>query len=190
MNNFKIINILLLLFFVLTGCNDSRHIQSYRMPKKDFGLANEIEKGSKQNNNVSGLSWSLPETWAPSDGHSMRLASFNVPYSKGVGDLSIVSLSGESGGLVANVNRWRRQIDLDPIDEQEILASAVNGESRIGPFRLFRLVNDANKEKAILAAVLPIGSKTFFIKLTASQQGISELRFSFMEFCSSIGEAK
>ena len=190
MNNFKIINILLLLFFVLTGFNDSRHIQSYRMPKKDFGLANEIEKGSKQNNNVSGLSWSLPETWAPSDGHSLRLASFNVPYSKGVGDLSIVSLSGESGGLVANVNRWRRQIDLDPIDEQEILASAVNGESRIGPFRLFRLVNDANKEKAILAAVLPIRSKTFFIKLTASQQGISELRFSFMEFCSSIGEAK
>jgi len=38
--------------------------------------------------------------------------------------------------------------------------------------------------------VLPIVSKTFFIKLTASQQGISELRFSFMEFCSSIGETK
>ena len=190
MSNSKIINIVLLLLFVFTGCNDSRHIQSYRMPKKDFGLANEAEKESKQNKNVSGLSWSLPETWAPSEGHSMRLASFDVPYSKGVGDLSVVSLSGASGGLVANVNRWRRQIDLDPVDEQEILASAVNGESRIGPFRLFRLVNDSNKEKAILAAVLPSGGKTFFIKLTASQQGISELRFSFMEFCSSIGEAK
>ena len=120
----------------------------------------------------------------------MRLASFDVPYSNGVGDLSIVSLSGESGGLVANVNRWRRQIDLESIDEEEILSSAVNGNSRIGPFRLFRLVNDSNKGKAILAAVLPSGGKTFFIKLTASEQGINELRFSFMEFCSSIGEAK
>ena len=190
MSNFKIINFLLLLLFFLTGCNDSRHIQSYRMPKKDFGLSGEIEKGSKQNNNISDLSWSLPETWAPSEGHSMRLASFDVPYSAGIGDLSIVSLSGTSGGLTANVNRWRRQIDLDPIDEKKILSSAVNGQSRIGPFRLFRLVNDSNKEKAILAAVLPSGGKTFFIKLTASQQGINELRFSFMEFCSSIGEAK
>ena len=98
MSNFKIINSLLVSLFVLTGCNESRHIQSYRMPKKDFGLSSEIEKGSKQNKNVSGLSWSLPETWAPSEGHSMRLASFNAPYSDGVGDLSIVSLSDKDIG--------------------------------------------------------------------------------------------
>ena len=184
---FNTLTFVLLIFFC---CGDSKHIQSYRMPKKDFGVFSKKEELITQKKNVSGLSWSLPETWVPSEGHSMRLASFNTPYSNGVGDLSIVSLSGESGGLEANVNRWRRQIDLKPISEEEILISAVNGNSQIGQFLLFRLVNESNKDKAILAVVMPSGSKTFFIKLTASQKGIDELRFSFMEFCSSIGEAK
>ena len=190
MNNFIKINILFFGLYVFFSCSDNRYIQSYRMSKKDFGLEKVSQKENLESKNISGLSWILPNTWVASEGHSMRLASFDVPYSNGVGDLSIVSLSGESGGLVANVNRWRRQIDLDTIDEQEILSSAVNGNSRIGPFWLFRLVNDSNKNKAILATVLPSGDKTFFIKLTASQKGISELRFAFLEFCSSIGEAK
>ena len=180
---------LFLFTFIIYSCDENKHVKSYRLPKTNFNISkNEAPKDIRKN--VNGISWDLPQTWVPSDGHSMRLASFDVPYSNGVGDLSIVSLSGESGGLVANVNRWRRQIDLESIDEEEILASAVNGNSRMGPFRLFRLVNDSNKVKAILAAVLPSGGKTFFIKLTASEQGINELRFSFMEFCSSIGEAK
>ena len=180
---------LFLFTFIICACDENKHVKSYRLPKTNFNVSeNQVPKDIPKN--VKGIGWDLPQAWVPSDGHSMRLASFDVPYSNGVGDLSIVSLSGESGGLVANVNRWRRQIDLESIDEEEILASAVNGNSRMGPFRLFRLVNDSNKVKAILAAVLPSGGKTFFIKLTASEQGINELRFSFMEFCSSIGEAK
>ena len=180
---------LFLFTFIICSCDENKHIKSYRLPKTNFNVSeNEVPKDIPKN--VKGIGWDLPKAWVPSDGHSMRLASFDVPYSNGVGDLSIVSLSGESGGLVANVNRWRMQIDLESIDEEEILASAVNGNSRMGPFRLFRLVNDSNKGKAILAAVLPSGGKTFFIKLTASEQGINELRFSFMEFCSSIGVAK
>jgi len=180
---------LFLFTIIIYSCDENKHVKSYRLPKTNFNISkNEAPIDIRKNG--KGIGWDLPQTWVPSDGHSMRLASFDVPYSNGIGDLSIVSLSGESGGLVANVNRWRRQIDLESIDEEEILASAVNGNSRIGPFRLFRLVNDSNKGKAILAAVLPSGGKTFFIKLTASQQGISELRFAFLEFCSSIGEAK
>ena len=58
---------------------------------------------------VTNLTWELPDSWIPSTGHSMRLASFDIPFSDGVGDLSIVSLGGASGGLLANVNRWRGQ---------------------------------------------------------------------------------
>ena len=50
-----------------------------------------------------------------------------------------------------------------------------------------KMVNNLNKEKAIIAAVLPTGNKTFFIKLTVSQQGLRELESVFEKFCSSIG---
>ena len=177
----------LTLTFFFIGCGSESNIKTYRTPKKDFGL--EIiqnEEISKKGNELN-LTWDLPETWVPSKGHSMRLASFDVPFSMGVGDLSIVSLSGSSGGLLANVNRWRSQVELKPISESDILTTSSVGESKMGPYRVFKMINDNNKGKAIIAAVLPTGEKTFFIKLTTDVQGISELELSFKKFCSSIG---
>ena len=59
----------------------------------------------------------------------------------------------------------------------------------MGPYRVFKMINENKKGKAIIAAVLPTGEKTFFIKLTTDVQGVSELEFSFKNFCSSIGES-
>ena len=172
---------------LLVGCDNSRHIQYYRTPKKNFGVEAIQTKENIQIKALKNLVWELPKNWIPSNGHSMRLASFDVPFSNGVGDLSIVSLSGISGGLLANVNRWRAQINLEPISENEILSVSEAGESKMGAFRIFKMVNNSSEERAILAAVLPTGEKTFFIKLTASRQGLYELELVFEKFCSSIG---
>jgi len=179
----------LILTFFFIGCGSESNIKSYRTPKKDFGLEIIQKEEISNKGNELNLTWNLPDTWVPSKGHSMRLASFDIPFSKGVGDLSIVSLSGSSGGLLANVNRWRGQVELDPISESDILTASSVGESKMGPYRIFKMINEKKKEKAIIAAVLPTGEKTFFIKLTADIQGISELEFSFKNFCSSIGES-
>ena len=179
----------LILTFFFIGCGSESNIKSYRTPKKDFGLEIIQKEEISNKGNELNLTWNLPDTWVPSKGHSMRLASFDVPYSKGVGDLSIVSLSGLSGGLLADVNRWRGQVELEPINETDILTTSTVGESKMGPYRVFKMINENKKGKAIIAAVLPTGEKTFFIKLTTDVQGISELEFSFKNFCSSIGES-
>ena len=190
MINFIKYSLLFLYIFLFTSCDENQHVKSFRAPKKNFGLEQQNNKPVISDNNVSGLSWDLPETWVASKGHSMRLASFDVPFSNGVADLSIVSLGGESGGLLANVNRWRKQINLVPITENEILSSSIKGESKIGPFRVFKMINESNRNKAILAAVLPTTAKTFYIKLTASIAGVTELELVFQKFCSSIGFLK
>ena len=183
-------SLLFIYIFLFFSCDEDRHVKSFRAPKKNFGLNQQNIKPVISNNNVSGLSWDLPSTWVPSKGHSMRLASFDIPFSNGVGDLSIVSLGGESGGLLANVNRWRKQINLVPITENEILSLSTKGESKIGPYRVFKMINESNINKAILAAVLPTTGKTFYIKLTASITGVAELELVFQKFCSSIGFLK
>ena len=179
----------LFLFIIFTGCDNNKHIQSYRTPKKDFGLSLQQPRSlAKENSKITtNLTWDLPKNWVPSTGHSMRLASFDAPFSNGVGDLSIVSLSGSSGGLLANVNRWRGQVDLNPISESDILTVSTVGESKMGAFRIFKMINDSNTQNAIIAAVLPTGEKTFFIKLTSTKDGILELQTVFEKFCSSIG---
>jgi|TARA_B110000263_G_scaffold176770_1_gene154509 hypothetical protein len=185
MNSKRKYIVLLVLLFVISSCDKNRHVKSYRMPKTDFNIIkNDVPKDLQ--NNVRGLSWIVPESWMPSEGHSMRLASFDTPFSKGVGDLSIVSLGGSSGGLVANVNRWRKQLRLDIMTETQIQDISVSGESKMGPFKFFRLVNDVQKDRAILAVVLPMDRETLFIKLTASLDGINELETVFTKFCSTI----
>ncbi len=181
----------LLFFLLLSGCNKNRHIQSYRTPKKDFGLQLEAPQPSPKTRSpdVTNLTWELPDSWIPSTGHSMRLASFDIPFSDGVGDLSIVSLGGASGGLLANVNRWRGQVNLSPISESEILTVSTVGESKMGPFRIFKMINDVDTLNAIIAAVLPTGQKTFFIKLTTTKKGVIELQSVFEKFCASIGNS-
>jgi len=180
-----------LFFLLLSGCDKNRHIQSYRTPKKDFGLQLEAPQPSSKTRSpdVTNLTWELPDSWIPSTGHSMRLASFDIPFSAGVGDLSIVSLGGASGGLLANVNRWRGQVNLSPISESEILTVSTVGESKMGPFRIFKMINDADTSNAIIAAVLPTGQKTFFIKLTTTKKGVIELQTVFEKFCASIGNS-
>ena len=180
---------LFLFAFIICSCDENKHVKSYRLPKTSFNISkNEAPKDIQKS--INGISWDLPQNWVPSDGHSMRLASFDVPFSRGIGDLSIVSLGSESGGLIANVNRWRKQIDLGPISESEIKTESIVGQSKSGSFRLFRLVNDSSQDKAILAAVLPMQGTTLFIKLTASQQGIIELETTFTQFCSSIDKVQ
>ena len=44
----------------------------------------------------------------------MRLASFNAPYGNGIADISVTNFSGDGGGLKANVNRWRKQLGMEP----------------------------------------------------------------------------
>ena len=135
------------------------------MPKADFGLPSNMEDSQVEKKDIKGLSWEIPSKWEVSDGHSMRLASFNVPFSNGIGDLSIVSLSGASGSIAANVNRWRGQLGLPNISEIKILSQAIKKENKLGAFDLFRLTNKEQKDKAILAAVMPMGAETLFIKL-------------------------
>ena len=110
----------------------------------------------------------------------MRLASFDVPFSKGVDDLSIMSLSGSSGGLLANVSRWRGQVELDPISESDILTTSSVGESKMGPYRIFKMINEKKKRRQLLRLYFLQVRKPFSLNLR--QIFRVELEFSFKNF--------
>ena len=174
----------ILLFIVSLSCDSSNHTRTYHLPKRKVN--NFTPSTVERETEVSRFTWEKPDSWIPAEGSSMRLASFEIPYSTGSGDLSIMELSGDGGGLGANVNRWRGQIGLGPLTKFEIEAEAKNRVSELGNYQLFRLVNLEKKESAFLAAIYPLESSALFIKLTASADGILELEKAFKAFCSSM----
>jgi len=174
----------ILLLLVSLSCDSGHHTRTYHLPKTKVNTftPSTVDKVTT----ISRFTWEKPASWIPAEGSAMRLASFEIPYSIGSGDLSIMELGGDGGGLEANVNRWRGQIGLDPLTKLEINDEAENGVSKLGNYQLFQLINLEKKESAFLAAVFPLESRTLFIKLTASVEGILEIEKDFKAFCSSM----
>ena len=115
----------------------------------------------------------------------MRLASYSAPFTEGVADISITNFSGEAGGMLANANRWRGQLNLSEYTLEDVKENTQRGQSGIGEYKLLKIVNGENEQSAFLCAVFELQTSTIFIKMTASISGIDELDAEFKSFCSS-----
>ena len=168
---------------ILQSCEQNTHIRTYRIAKpKPPDTAPRVEASKNKSN---GFNWKKPESWIPSSGSSMRLASFDVPFSDGTGDLSVIQLSGTGGGLEANVNRWRRQLNLEPQTLSEIEKEMIEKKVGLGVYNIIQIINE-EMDSAFLCAILPAGNQTLFVKLSANPHGIREIETDFILFCSSL----
>jgi hypothetical protein len=70
-----------------------------------------------------GLTWTAPAHWKAKPGSSMRKGSFTIAGEGGEGDLAITAFPGDVGGDLANLNRWRGQIQLPPVTQAEFDAA-------------------------------------------------------------------
>ena len=128
----------------------------------------------KRSTGTSGFTWDKPNSWNPSEGSSMRIASFAIPYSGGTGDLSVIQLSGTGGGIESNVNRWRQQLDLESQSLIEIENNISNRQGLLGDYSFLQIINQ-KIDRAFLCAVIPTKSHTIFVKLSIRPIGIFDL---------------
>ena len=176
-----IFSILILVF--LQSCGQDNHIRTYQLAKtKAIVNKPRVETPEKKS---TGFSWTKPGSWIASSGSSMRLASFDVPFSEGMGDLSVIQLGGTGGSIEANVNRWRRQLNLDSQSLFEIEKEMIDYKGGLGDYKIIRIINE-ELDSAFLCAILPAGNQTLFVKLSAGPKGIREIETDFISFCSSL----
>ena len=168
---------------IFQSCGQDTHIRTYRIAKTNMSDTAPLVKVPEIKS--AGFSWKKPESWIPSSGSSMRLASFDVPFSDGTGDLSVIQLSGTGGSLEANVNRWRRQLNLEPQTLSEIEKEMIENKGGLGVYNIIRIIN-GEMDSAFLCAILPAGNQTLFVKLSTKPHGIREIETDFISFCSSL----
>src|SRR5438034_7497143 len=73
--------------------------------------------------NATQIKWKKPETWTEVPPSSMRYASFSASSEDGGKiDISVVTFTGDGGSDADNINRWRGQIGLAPIDASAVTA--------------------------------------------------------------------
>jgi hypothetical protein len=99
-------------------------VREYEAPKEMFpqkSLVSEQLEQAQTSVQTSAISLKAPPGWRRQPPTPMRKASFVVEGADGAKvDISVTSFQGESGGLLANINRWRRQLGLDAVDAEHL----------------------------------------------------------------------
>ena len=133
---------LFVLCLCFSSCSKEQHINEFKVTKINDGITPEMRKEARgavsmldvemakgqAARSVQQFIWVKPDAWTEQKASAMRMASFATPNN---GD---VSVSSARGNLLANVNRWRGQVGLEPQSEAEMLGEIKKISSAVGQF--------------------------------------------------------
>ncbi len=178
------------LFFV-SGCGRDT-ITSYTVPKETPPARAEAHSEHDGHNHgpaAPRISWTTPAGWEEQPAGQMRAATFRVADAGKVVDIGIVPLPGQAGKDLDNVNRWRAQVGLEAITEEEMDRVAIPVTIAGSQSRLFDQAgeNAASGDKSrILAAILRKDGVAWFFKATGDDELVAQNRKAFIGFLESI----
>ena len=133
------------------------------------------------------LTWKTPAGWTEAPPTEMRVASFKVSSAGGKqADVSIVPLPGMAGTDSANVNRWRGQVGLSPMTDDELLKAAENVEAGGQPAQLYDIAGAGSNAQRILGVIQHRDGMAWFYKVTGDADLVEQQKPAFVEFLKSV----
>ena len=185
---------------LLAGCKD-REIVTYRAPKdpppvmpgampSSAPAAGDNMAGTAVPTGSDSLSWTAPTGWIAKAPGAMRKGSFTVKGADGAeADLSITAFPGDTGGLLANLNRWRGQLALPPLADNQLDGALEHADANGLHFEIVDFTGTAKGAPArIVGAVLSRPGETWFFKLMGPDALVASQKPAFLDFLRSVKE--
>lgn len=141
---------------------------------------------------VPKLHWKAPADWKEQPAGNVRIASFSITTPEGgKADMSVTQFPGDVGGALANVNRWRGQLGLPAVTEEDLPKLVKTTTAPAGEFSVTEFGNDnklieGSKHDAMIGAWLKQPERTWFFKLSGDAEIVSAQRDAFMAFLQSV----
>lgn len=156
-------------------------IQVIDVPKLGPELTGIVAKGPTDPR----LTYLLPDGWTETAPGPMRLVQFSIPALGKKAELSVTSLAGDAGGLLSNINRWRGQIELAPIEEDELgsMVSTISVKNR--QVQVVDLINSMT-DKRVITAVITTDTDTWFFKLEGTSAQLNDVKSQWDAFIQSV----
>jgi hypothetical protein len=138
------------------------------------------------------LSWTAPAAWQSRPASAMRKATFIIPGDTAgeQAELAVTAFPGNVGGNLANLNRWRQQLQLAPISAAELGSALVHvhaGDLHIDIAELLGPVPaDGKPRQRVVGAIVPFNGATWFFKLTGPDALVAREKAAFLAFVQTI----
>lgn len=185
----------LLLPLALAACRDSK-IEVYQIPKESAPppaplAATTPHPGMPGADAMAGatvataegpsLTWTAPAAWRPKGGSTMRKGSYAVgPQDGPAGDLAITAFPGDVGGDLANLNRWRAQLQLPPIEAGELAVALTPLEANGLKMLVADIDGGGDNAQKMLGAIVPFNGATWFFKLVGPAAVVAPEKEAFL----------
>jgi len=133
--------------------------------------------------------WDIPAGWRQVPPTQMLLAKFTIANTSGAADVTVSKFPGEVGGLLPNVNRWRGQVGLEPIEPTGLSQSTSSLDVPSGKATLVD-VNGTEpkngKETRLVGVIWPRNGETWFYKMTGNLRVVADQKDTFIKFVQSV----
>jgi hypothetical protein len=130
-------------------------------------------------------SWTVPAGWQEVPAAQFLLAEYSITGANGAkAEVNVAQLSGNGGGVLPNVNRWRGQIGLDPVDEIGLIKVTTKMAVAGGQATLVDMTGKDMSGEAmrLVAAIVPMGGQTWFYKLMGDEKVVADQKDAFTKF--------
>jgi hypothetical protein len=129
--------------------------------------------------------WQVPTDWKEQPPSQMLLAKFLLSGNGGAkAEVTVSVFPGDTGGLLANVNRWRGQVGLQPVAPAELpklpSLDVLGGKATLVDVSG---VSPRNGQKVrLIGAVVPREGSTWFYKLLGDDEVAQQQKPAFLKF--------
>jgi len=133
-------------------------------------------------------SWEVPADWREAPVGQMSLARFEIGGRDGKAEVTVSAFPGPAGGLLDNLNRWRRQLGLKPVGQAEAEKLVASLDVMGGKAMLVDM-NGQNPETGqkvrLISAIVPRDGLTWFYKLMGDEAAAGREKAAFIKFVQS-----
>ncbi len=192
-----------------TGCQ-KEEITTYRVPKEALPAAQPAAAASTPPaapaapNGTGGnamastpvatasghaLVWTAPSAWNAKPAGSMRKGSYAVKGDGGEADMAITAFPGDVGGDLANLNRWRGQIGLPPVDQKEFDRTTVHLDRNGLHMNVVDIAGTGAAAQRIIGAMVPHQGATWFFKLSGPDALVAREKAAFLALLDTVKPA-
>lgn len=136
------------------------------------------------------LTWTAPAHWQAKPASSMRKGTFVIAGDGASAELAITAFPGDVGGEVANVNRWRGQIQLPALPEAQVGGTVTRLDANGLKIGYVDMVNTAaGTPVRVLGAWIPYQGSTWFFKLSGPDALVAREKDAFVQFLTTVKPA-
>ena len=184
----------------LSGCERAQPV-TYQIPKEERAVNTPtmaaattpeasapskmgVLPGMQQAADEAGeIGYTAPEGWQDLPASGIRKANFTVTADTGSAEITILTFPGDVGGRLANINRWRGQVGLEPATPED-LPAYTEGYDISGHRGLY--VRLEGETQSILGALLPFHGSTWFVKMLGDTPTVLANEAAMKQFLDSI----